>query len=58
MSLTEKIIDALREAKAFDKKNPGLVRVSDFVVRIQDRRAALINSSTGSVRIIPLTDAD
>ncbi|HVZ60648.1 MAG TPA: hypothetical protein VG892_07665 [Terriglobales bacterium] len=58
MSLTEKIIDGLRGAKAFDKANPGKVRISDFEVRIQPRRAALINKKTGSMRIIPLDDND
>lgn len=58
MSLTEKIINGLREAAAFDKANPGVVRVSDFKVHIQDRRAALVNTKTGAIRIIPLVESD
>ena len=52
MSLTQEIAAHIRQAKGRDR---GL-RISDFQIRVQKDRAALVNLKTGDIRIIPLSD--
>lgn len=55
-SLSEKIINGLREAKAFAARNPGQFRVSNYRVHVRKDRAAIINEEAGTARIVPLSD--
>ncbi len=44
----------IRQAKAADRT----ARISDFQIRVQADRTALVNVKTGDIRIIPASDAE
>lgn len=54
MSLTENVAAQIRKAKAAD---PG-ARVSDFQIRVDAGRTALVNLKTGDVHIIPASHSE
>ncbi len=54
VSLTETVAAHIRRAKAADRR----VRVSDFQIRVEADRTALVNLKTGAVRIIRASDLD
>lgn len=52
--MTKKILDALREAAAFEQGHPGQFKVGTYHVRIKGERAAVTNTQTGATRIMPI----